>query len=274
MLRLVENVHRIFSVYGARDGFSIAADYLRIVARNRLAHGNKGEERIASYRVSFPHRAQFFGMASEIFFRRLYREPNKRPLTIIDAGANIGLSTLYFKWRCPEATVLCFEPNPEVVPFLKENIARNNLSRVTVFPFALGKATGDAVLFTDASMAGSSSATTVTPLRSDESRQTSWKIPVRRLSGFIDTPIDLLKLDVEGAEGEVLEDLEQAGKLPLIRAMAVEYHLYDRRKEYPMGAFLSILDRNGLRYRCQPLFTDLARDPRKGVRTYMVYAER
>jgi Methyltransferase FkbM domain len=49
-------------------------------------------------------------------------------------------------------------------------------------------------------------------------------VQVARLSDYVDGEFDLLKLDVEGAELEVMEDLAARGKLPLIREIIIEVH--------------------------------------------------
>ena len=265
--------YKIFSVYPLPEALLILGNYLRIIVRNRLPFVKQGEERILSYIVGFPHRPQFFGMLSEIFFHCLYRLPNREIYTITDAGANIGWSTLYFKWRYPEASILCFEPNPEVIGFLKKNIARNNLMSVKIFPFALGKKNDEAELFTDPLIKGSSSATTVPPEKMGQEIH-SHHVPMHRLSNFIDSPVDLLKLDVEGAEADILEDLEETRKLSLISDMIIEYHMYDRIKRHSMGDFLSILERNGFKYSCYPQFSEMNDSSSKGMYRYMVHAYR
>jgi len=263
-------IHQIFSVYPRSEAFLLLRDYLRIIVRNRLPFIKKDEERILSYIACFPDRPQFFGMLSEIFFRGFYKLPNEKINSIIDGGANIGLAALYLKWRHPDASVLCFEPNPEALGFLQKNISRNNLSDVKIFPFALGKENGEAELFTSARVKGSTSATTVPPKEIER----SFRAPMRRLSDFIESPVDLLKLDVEGAEGQVLEDLEAAGKLPLIRFIVMEYHMYDQTTGYPMGRLLSLLERNNFQCLCFPLFSDINFESPKGLRQYMIYARK
>ena len=49
-------------------------------------------------------------------------------------------------------------------------------------------------------------------------------IECRRLSSFIISEADLLKVDVEGAEQLVLLDLAQSGELRLIKQIHLEYH--------------------------------------------------
>ena len=49
-------------------------------------------------------------------------------------------------------------------------------------------------------------------------------VPSRRLWEFIRSDIDLLKLDVEGAEDAVMDELADSGKLRYVRRLHLEYH--------------------------------------------------
>lgn len=269
----LKTIHAIFSAYNFSESFAVLAEYIRIIIRNRLPFVARNKERIFSYVLEFPDRPQFFGVLSEIFFRRLYTLPERNITTIIDAGANIGLSLIYFKWQYPHTRITCFEPNPEAFAFLEKNIALNHLRDIRALPYALGNKNGDTTLFTHHSVKASTSARTTRSPRHSEKELPTLSVPLRRLSDFIDTPVDLLKIDIEGAEGDVLRDLEETKKISLIRAMILEYHLFEGREEYPMGEFLSILDRNQFRYICVPLFSNIEKKSPKGLRTYMIYAK-
>ena len=265
-----DTIYRIFSVYPLPEALLVARNYLRIIVRNRWPFVSPYRERVLFYTVEFPYRPHFFGMVSEIFFRRLYRLPDKKIKTIIDGGANIGLATLYFKWRHPEARVLCFEPNPEACAFLEKNISGNHLSGVKIFPYALGKTNGQAQLFTSSRIKGSSSASTIPP----RDMERDFTVPMRRLSEFVDSTVDLLKLDVEGAEGDILADLEASGKLPFVRNIILEYHQYEPAQGILMGNLFSLLDRNGFQYLCFPLFAHVNFETPRGLRQYMIYAHK
>lgn len=268
-----QTIYGIFSAYHFPESLRLIAEYVRIIIRNRLPFVASNKERIFSYVLEFPDRPQFFGVLSEIFFRRLYAFRAETITTIIDAGANIGVSAVYFKWRYPHARITCFEPNPEAFAFLQKNIAQNNLRDIRTLPYALGNTNGDTTLFTDHSVKASTSASTTQRPGYSEKKSPALSVPMRRLSDFIDAPVDLLKMDIEGAEGDVLHNLEETKKISLVRMMILEYHLYEGTAQYPMGQFLSILDRNGFRYICMPLFPNIENKSTKGLRTYMIYAK-
>ncbi len=63
----------------------------------------------------------------------------KKGDTVVDVGANIGLYTIYLsKAVGPQGMVLAFEPDPENVKLLRENVRLNNCANVKIFPYALG----------------------------------------------------------------------------------------------------------------------------------------
>jgi hypothetical protein len=60
--------------------------------------------------------------------------------------------------------------------------------------------------------------------------------------------VDLLKLDVEGAEHEVLEDLMSSGSLARVERMAIEYHHHLAPGDDRLAGFLNRLEASGFTY--------------------------
>lgn len=147
----------------------------------------------------------------EIYF---FRADTDAPL-IIDCGANIGLSVLYFKSLYPNATLIAYEPDAENMTFLKRNLALNNLAGVECRQKAVW-ISNEELLFASDGTQGSSIAT---------AGQASNTISVKaeRLADVIrNTKIDFLKIDIEGAESDVLHDC--APFLQNVQYLFVEYH--------------------------------------------------
>ena len=74
-------------------------------------HNVKGNNRVACW-------ATF----NEVLTNGSYDFPVKNAKTIVDLGANIGLSTIFFKDKYPNSKVICVEPADENLDFLYENI--------------------------------------------------------------------------------------------------------------------------------------------------------
>jgi hypothetical protein len=92
------------------------------------------------------------------------------------------------------------------------------------------------------------------------------------LSQHIDLTVDFLKMDIEGAEFSVLEELDQAGKLGLIKEMSIEYHHHIHDDSDTLSDLLSILERNNFGYLLRGSFGS---PPRKGkFQDLMIYAYR
>jgi len=162
----------------------------------------------------------------EIFLGEVYNiKLNKKNPKIIDAGAYLGLSLLYFKKHYPQANILAFEPNPNIFPLLEENIEMNNLQNVIVENVALGRKNTTRDFYIDSSDIHSFSTSSFIKNAWNGAQMTiPIQVKVRKLSEYINEEIDLLKMDIEGAEREVLEDLRDSGKLKYINNVIFEFH--------------------------------------------------
>jgi FkbM family methyltransferase len=86
-------------------------------------------------------------MVREIFIRRHYLfETDQNAPTIVDAGANIGLATLFIKQRFPRARIIAFEPDPLAFAALQRNIRANALQGVIPVNKAVAGRSGSAAL--------------------------------------------------------------------------------------------------------------------------------
>jgi Methyltransferase FkbM domain len=60
--------------------------------------------------------------------------------------------------------------------------------------------------------------------------------------------VELLKMDIEGAETEVIEELAESGKLKFIKQMILEYHHHLNPEEDHLCRVLCALERSGFGY--------------------------
>jgi FkbM family methyltransferase len=180
----------------------------------------------------------------EIFVRQYYHFVSQTPSPVIlDCGANVGMASIYFKWLYPKARIRAFEPDPTTFKLFQTNLSANQLD-VEANNCALWDENGELDFYVDSSDPGSLLMST------DPSRAKAQviKVPARKLSDFIDGPIDFLKLDVEGAEHRVLHDLVETGKLKLIRQLAIEYHHRIGNQKSCLSPFLQSLEGAGFEY--------------------------
>jgi len=177
---------------------------------------------IIGYKISFYNYPILINQFEEIFIYKSYHfESNKDSPIIFDCGSNIGISILYFKNFHPASRIIAFEPDPENFRLLKKNIEQNNFSEVILHNCALGKEDGSCQLFN--TKAGQSSLNS--SIYSNGSEGNFIEVSMKKLSTFITEEIDFLKMDVEGAEGEIIPEISEAGKLSSISELVIEYHL-------------------------------------------------
>ncbi len=81
------------------------------------------EVRIGGFRMCLRTASSDFRVADGILRRGEYAPALRgRARTILDVGANIGASAIYFAAHCPEATVYAFEPEAENFEMLRRNV--------------------------------------------------------------------------------------------------------------------------------------------------------
>jgi FkbM family methyltransferase len=202
-----------------------------------MENTSSGECRAGKYKVVFPNERAFYYEYRDIFEKGIYKfkTANKKP-KIIDAGGYIGMATLYFKLLYPKAEIKVFEPDHFTFSFLKENIENNKIKNVTLYDFGLGKKDGIVSFYPDGGDGASSK------IRNGEKKV---NIKIKKLSDYISSPVDLLKINIEGAEYEVLQDIEN--KLKFVDQIILEYHCFYELPQ-TLGKILDILDRNSFKY--------------------------
>lgn len=198
-------------------------------------------ESVGGYHVRINDRPNFDILRKDIFERRCYHFDSTHPdPLILDAGGNIGLSVLYFKREYPKARIITFEPDPMVLPFLHENLRGNELTDVTVVEAALSSRQDQARFFADGKYGGALARAVAV-----ESVGIPMNVPCVRLRDYLQEPIDFLKMNIEGAEWEVLED--SADSLGRVREMVIEYHHLPGLPR-TLHDILALLHRTGFEY--------------------------
>jgi hypothetical protein len=81
--------------------------------------------RILDWNVIYADYPALVELFEEIFVRRYYPfRPARRTPFVVDCGANVGVSAMFFKTVAPEAEILAFEPEPTAFRLLCDNVAR------------------------------------------------------------------------------------------------------------------------------------------------------
>jgi FkbM family methyltransferase len=150
---------------------------------------------------------EFFDMMIPLHFLR-------RGDFFLDVGANVGAYTILASGVCG-ANTFAFEPDPNTVSRLRRNIEVNGLEdRVEVYECALGKERAEAA-FT----VGLDTVNRIAPAGGSGTRI----VRMERLEDVVcDTPPAMMKVDVEGAELEVLSGADRVLTNPSLRVIELE----------------------------------------------------
>jgi FkbM family methyltransferase len=189
----------------------------------------------------FSDRDGFFHSYREIFKTKAYafESSSSKPL-IIDAGANIGLSVIFFKRLFPHSKIIAFEPDPDIYNLLEKNVAAQGYTDVDLRRSAVWIRDEDLTFYSEGSLSGS---TEVDFLSLGHAKT----VNAKRLKSLLQKlgKIDFLKIDIEGAEALVLRDIES--EITNVDNLFFEYHSIPGKPQ-ELGDLLSIITKAGFRY--------------------------
>lgn len=193
-------------------------------------------------RVFTPDIISFIWQFKEIFADENYKfKTDSANPVIYDCGSNIGTSCLYFSKNYPTCRIIAYEADPNIVKILRENLERNQIKNVEVFDKAVWTS-NDGI---DISLEGADGASVY-------SLKNLQKVPSIRLKDHIEKEIkiDMLKIDIEGAEYDVLKDC--CNSLNNIENIFIEYHSFTESVQ-KLSEILNILEENNFRYFIKPV---------------------
>lgn len=143
---------------------------------------------------------------------------------IIDAGANIGCTSLYLAAYFPDALILAIEPDAQNAGMCKKNCELNKLEQVSILQHALWINTNKLSLdnsFRD----GMEWSVSVNETNGSSTRQVGGITLDALKTQFNNERIDILKIDIEGGEKKLFEDesfIETVNTA--VNALVIEIH--------------------------------------------------
>jgi len=156
---------------------------------------------------------------SEVFENQYYRLPLRfAPATILDLGANIGLSAIYFARQYPGSRLACVEPVPENVRLLIRNL-KDNAVEAEVIAAAVDAKDGLVAMERGAADYGHKIAAAASLAVWLEVASVSMR-SILHLLGW--DRVGLLKIDIEGHESVLLS--QDCDWLQDVDALCLEYH--------------------------------------------------
>lgn len=202
------------SEYGARrrDRLRILLLTAAMPLIRRAGHGRRVSLQVKLGDIVIPWTADNYadlGVLEEVFGREIYALRDiPEPATILDVGAHVGASVLYFAHRYPAATIIAVEADPLNFAKLARNVG--HLPQVRLVHAAAASETGTLTLYSSGG---------VDSWKSSTQRTSAWQQPVNvaavRLDDLLAThsasdPV-LIKIDIEGAEYDVLRSFSGLG---------------------------------------------------------------
>ena len=207
-----------------RFGPAFSRDYLRFARECALHWGDQSPGVLPwlGHRVRYSNRSSVLFLVHEIFVHCTYDFESARPdPLILDCGANVGMAALFFRLRFPGARVVSVEPHPRAFGLLEENTRGD--PRIERVEAAVSEDGAPTLLFSPPDDAASL-VSSVLPGRAGDDGVRVRGVRLSELLARYPGEVDLLKLDVEGAEYGALRECTRSGALHRVREVAVEYH--------------------------------------------------
>ncbi len=183
-------------------------------------------------------------MLSEIWYDRYYTRHDfeiKAHDTVFDIGANNGFFTLYASSKANLGKIYCFEPLPRLYEKIVKNIGSNKIQNIVCEKIAIAKNTGKRNFFVSSVHSGCHS------LYQRAETGTSIEISTISLEEYCKKNnigrIDFLKMDCEGAEYEIILNLNTEFLSKTVKKIAMEYH--DTINEHSHDEIVKFLQKNG-----------------------------
>ncbi|MGJ3522730.1 FkbM family methyltransferase [Nitratidesulfovibrio sp. D1] len=199
------------------------------------------------YEIGIVDGKSFVYQFRDIFVDQVYRfDAGTDAPVIVDCGANVGLSCLYFKRLYPLAKIVAFEADRKIARHLESNLSRNGAADVRVQQAACWVHARGVDFLADGADGGH-----IAPTPGAEASGTgAASTPSVRLRDMLARMprIHMLKMDIEGAETEVLPDCRDV--LARVDHLFFEYHSWLGVPQ-SLGELLALLRDCGFRYYIQ-----------------------
>jgi FkbM family methyltransferase len=238
--------HRIATLFGSGSDGSTSALLTPVQEHELLALPRyvPGQFSTAVGELNYVDACTFVVCAREIFEQRCYDFAGSGELIIIDCGANIGLSSIWLALNYPGAVIEAYEADPSIHSALLRNISSLGLEdRVHAHNQAIWTHQNGISFFCEGGASGRAAETA----HGNGALSAKQLVPSVTLAELLDrqAKIDLLKIDIEGAENHVLCD--PAVDLSRVEHLFLEYHSFQDDPQM-LPEILSLLKANGFRF--------------------------
>jgi len=193
--------------------------------------------KLYGHKTWFSNGQEYLHGVKEIFIQEIYKQTLPENAYVLDCGANIGLSVIYIKRICSTATVVAFEPDSSNFKLLKANIQSHGLQNIELKNVAVWNQNMSLNFLSEGSMSSK--------INFNEKTKQSNMVQAIRLKDYLTKKIDFLKIDIEGAEFEVIKDIKD--NMDNIKTLFIEYHgNFEQNKE--LTELFEIIKFNGFHF--------------------------
>lgn len=191
--------------------------------------------------------ASFYLGRRELFDQDIYRfTSKKKDPYILDCGANLGMSVIYFKNLYPSAKITAFEADEYIFGFLKKNMKSFDYENVKIINKAVWDREETLSFFEEGGAGGR--------IEEPQGLKKYKEVKGTSLRTFLENiKVDFLKIDIEGAEFRVIKDCEDL--LGNVEYLFIEYHSFPN-VEQKLHEILNIVQRAGFKYHIKEAYTE------------------
>jgi FkbM family methyltransferase len=197
----------------------------------------------------------------EIFLNQVYKFTNMTDLklkdsqnksVIIDVGANIGIATAYFKYHYPNSKLIAIEASPINFTYLTKNIKENKFENIQVMNCFISNNNQRIKFYHDTFKPGGSFGEGFKSKTNYSVNE--FYVETKKLSDIISNLQNIvIKIDVEGAEYDILEDLASSVNISNVLEITVEVSTYNQSHFNSLNTILSTFSELGFEPR---IFSD------------------
>jgi len=191
---------------------------------------------------AFPDPVSFAYAYEQIMLMKIYKLPSESAPRIIDCGANVGIASIYWADQFPDAEIIAVEADPVIFKYLEKNVRSGRFDNVRLINSAVWHQNGRIQFLPDNADSGG-----IADCLNDDLRASRGEIEVEtvRLSSLVaERHVDLLKIDIEGAECELI--LKERHCLKYVQRVFVEYHSMANQSQR-LHELLGVLADSGFR---------------------------
>jgi FkbM family methyltransferase len=257
ILAFINNLYLVLKQNGSvRYKLRVLLSYY-LFSRNKII-------RIFGYKLNYERhqKAHVLSILREIWIENSYELSKKTQdiislsgsHVIVDIGANIGLSTVYFRSKYPHIKIISIEASPINYAILIKNIELNNAKDVIPLNLFVSDNSNIQNFYHNTMKSGSSFGEGFKDLTNLKLKK--FKVQSESLSNLLVAyPSLVIKIDVEGAEYLILKDLFQSPVLSKIHEIIVEVSTRSHDQFKKLIAVIEVYSNEGFEIRIKSDFT-------------------